>query len=168
MHLKLGLCSQEGSTSMRKISFLTACLVGIFCLAAGGTNLAAGNCPKYAVAPEGQLLQTPVSLASKAPFFLASGPCTVSRDCEHPDVPRISCTSSSSTGSCTSGSDYWGWVNCGTGRHYCPNPSTGCDDPPWTPGCSQNRDCDEYCASVINGIPQSWCSFGCCLCYDVS
>ena len=140
---------------MRKI-FLTVCLVGIFCLAAH-TLLAAGKC--FPV-PAGNLLQTPAVFPSNAPLFLTSGPCTVSRDCD--DLPTIFCSSTSPTGSCSSGPEDGGWVDCGSGTKHCND-----DD---CESCSASWQCVEYCQGELpNAVTlQSTCQGGCCACADTN
>lgn len=57
------------------------------------------------------------------------GSCTVTRNCDY--GPPISC--SSPNGTCSSGPDNLGWVECDGNRTYCPV----CSIPPKTPTCEQ-------------------------------
>lgn len=139
---------------MSKTHLLIVWLAGIFCLVPSLMLATESD----AAVPEKPLALTFEVLASNTPLFLAAGPCSVNRICDYPPWPTISCSSSSPNGSCTSGPDNNGWVECDGQRTYCPScPLT----------CTAHFHCNSYCTSNApsGASTLTVCHAGCCACY---
>src|SRR5690349_15269977 len=66
--------------------------------------------------------------------------CTASKSCTY--GPNISCASGSPTGTCKSGIDSWGWVECDGQKTYCQAPL--CQPPQ----CSNGSHCVQFCTDL--------------------
>jgi|GEM_PF-2353960 len=95
-----------------------------------------------------------VPVTSKPPDPVPIG-CTVSRNCAYPPPATISC--STEFGTCSQGSDGFGWVECDGHRTYCSGPScsgTGAY-------CKSNSDCSSPNPCTCG---QGFCSNYSCFC----
>ena len=139
---------------MLKTRLLIAWLAGVFCLVPSLMRVTEA----YGAVPEMPLAPTLEVLASNTPLFLASGPCSIDRLCDYPPWPIISCSSSSPSGSCSSGPDNNGWVECDGQRTYCP---------PCPLTCTFHGQCNSYCTSNAPSGASVFtaCHGGCCACF---
>lgn len=76
--------------------------------------------------------------------------CTVTRNCENGPPYSISCTSAS--GTCSSGPENHGWVECDGSRQYCPPPCS-------FPNCYFLN--GEFCPTGTTTLCSYWSPSGC-------
>jgi hypothetical protein len=93
---------------------------------------------------------------AKKPIFLM-GSCSVNRGCDYGFPTNIYC--SSSAGNCSSGPDYFGWVECDGVRSYCSPPAT------CTGSCFSSVQCYAICSGGGEEPVSYLCDQGCCRCY---
>lgn len=87
--------------------------------------------------------------------------CTVTRNCAYGNP--ITC--GSATGSCSSGPDQNGWVQCDGNITYCPSSPTFCvsDDGRCDLNCPEpDTDCAALCSQVTNCHSSADCYGGAC------
>src|SRR6187549_187207 len=101
-------------------ALLIACCSPLALAAAPGSFCAAASQPGQAPAFD------PSRLGSPEKPIAMTGPCSVSRNCDHPPPYSISCSGAYSNSTCSSGADGYGWVLCDGNYTECPPPPPTC------------------------------------------